>query len=102
VDVLEAEDHFVIVADLPGVDPAKITVTMEEGLLSIQGEREVGSDVAGRITRRERPSGHFQRRFSLPETADPQRISATGRDGVLEVTIHKLERVKPRRIKVSH
>ena len=102
VDIKEEADRFVIMADLPGVDPGDIEITMENGVLSIKGERksEIRDEKEG-YKRVERVSGTFYRRFSLPDSADAERIKAKGRDGVLEVSLPKHEKVQPRRIAVN-
>ena len=102
VDIKEEADRFVIMADLPGVDPGDIEITMENGVLSIKGERksEIRDEKEG-YKRVERVSGTFYRRFSLPDSADAERIEAKGRDGVLEVSLPKHEKVQPRRIAVN-
>ena len=101
VDIKEEADRFVIMADLPGVDPGDIEITMENGVLSIKGERksEIRDEKEG-YKRVERVSGTFYRRFSLPDSADAERIEAKGKDGVLEVSLPKHEKVQPRRIAV--
>ena len=101
VDIKEETDRFLITADLPGVDPKEIEITMDNGVLTIKGERksEVRDEKEG-YKRVERVSGTFYRRFSLPDTADAERIEAVGKDGVLEVTLPKHEKVQPRRIEV--
>ena len=102
VDVSEEEDQFVIHADVPGVDPKDIDVTMEKGLLSISGHRQSEQQEEGKgFSRIERSSGSFFRRFSLPDTADADKIKAKSANGVLEVTISKHDKVQPRRIKVD-
>ena len=101
VDVKEEPQRYVIVADVPGVDPKEIDVTMENGVLSIKGERATDARQADQGFKRvERASGSFYRRFSLPDTADPSRISATSSHSVLEVVIPKKEALQPRRIEV--
>ena len=101
VDIKEEEDRFVIYADLPGVDPKDIEITMEQGVLTLKGERseETKEEHEG-YKRVERVSGSFYRRFSLPDTADAERIEAKGKNGVLEITLPKLEKVQPRKITV--
>lgn len=102
VDVREHKDRFVIRADLPGVDPKNIDVTMENGMLTIRGKREEEKETGGNGWHRvERASGSFYRRFSLPDSADAEKISAHTANGVLEVTIPKQERVKARKISVD-
>ena len=102
VDIREEEDHFTITADLPGVDPSDIDITMENGMLSLKGERSSEKEEEKEGYRRvERARGTFYRRFSLPDTADPDRIEAKSKNGVLEITLPKQEKVKPKRIPVG-
>ena len=103
VDIKEEAEAFVISADVPGVDPENIEVTMESGMLTIKGERRLETDEQkGNGYRRvERLHGTFHRRFSLPDTADAEKISARGKNGVLEVVIPKKAAVQPKRIKVG-
>ncbi|MCI0401501.1 MAG: Hsp20/alpha crystallin family protein [Gammaproteobacteria bacterium] len=102
VDVKEEDNRFVIVADVPGIDPKDIEITMENGVLTLKGERsfEKQEDREG-YKRLERARGSFYRRFSLPDSADAEAIKAKGKDGVLEIVIQKHERVQPRRITVQ-
>jgi HSP20 family protein len=102
VDVREEASRFVILADLPGIDPADIEIQMENNVLTLKGERKAevhGEDA--RATRTERGHGRFDRRFVLPETADAEGISAAGKHGVLEITIPKKAQVAPRRIAIN-
>ncbi len=102
VDIKEETDRFLITADIPGVAPEEIEVTMEDGVLTIRGERdEENRNTEDGYRRSERVSGTFYRRFSLPDGVDPERVSAEGKHGVLQVVIPKVEKVKPRRIDVS-
>jgi HSP20 family protein len=102
VDIREEAERYVLTADVPGVDPSQIEITMENGVLTIRGERrrEEQEDRNG-YKRVERVYGTFYRRFSLPDSADPENITATGRNGVLEVVIPKHQKMQPRRISVS-
>ena len=108
VDIKEEGDRFVILADLPGVDPEKVEVLMDKGILSIKGERS--SEVveqSERFSRIERRYGSFHRRFALPDTADADGISATGHNGAgiqsrnRSSTIPKRPESTPRRIQVG-
>ena len=102
VDIREEADRFVIQADLPGIDPAEIEVHMDKGVLSIKGERKDGSEVeTGRYSRIERRHGSFHRRFALPDSTDADGIAASGRNGVLEISIPKKPHTTPRRIQVG-
>ena len=102
VDIEEYADKFVLYADVPGVDPASIEVTLEKGVLTLSGAREASVEKTGVERRRvERTSGRFHRRFTLPDTVDADSVSASGRNGVLEVVIPKRAQVQPRRIAVN-
>lgn len=102
VDIKEDEHRFVIHADVPGVKPGDIDVHMENGVLSISGKRQFESSEERQGYKRvERVRGNFFRRFSLPDSANAEAISAKCADGVLEVVIPKQEKVLPKRIKVE-
>lgn len=102
VDIQETEKDFLIHADIPGVDPNNIDVHMEEGMLTIKGERESESKEERKGYKRvERQRGSFYRRFSLPDTANADKISAQSKNGVLEITIPKQEKTSPRKIQVK-
>ncbi|MDH5552298.1 MAG: Hsp20/alpha crystallin family protein [Nitrosomonas sp.] len=102
VDIKEEANKFVIHADIPGVKPEEINVSMEDGVLTIKGEKktEAKTDEEG-YKRIERTYGSFYRRFSLPDTANADAISAQSKNGVLEIIIPKREAVQPKKIEVS-
>ena len=102
VDIVEEKNRFVLHADVPGVDPKNIDVSMDAGVLSVSGERETEnvSDENG-FRRIERASGRFFRRFNLPDTADAKSITAKSSNGILEVSIPKSPEVQARRISVE-
>jgi HSP20 family protein len=102
VDIKEEKNRFVIQADVPGVDPKDIEVTMEDGVLTLKGERASEKEESHEgYTRVERVRGTFYRRFSLPDTADADHIEAKGKNGVLEIVLPKHEKVQPRKITVK-
>ena len=102
VDIHEEANGFVVNVDLPGVDPKAVEITSDHGVLSIKGQREdVRKEAQAGFRRIERTKGEFQRRFSLPETADVQNIKAKFTNGVLEVSIPKQAQVQPHRITVE-
>lgn len=102
VDIKEEDARYVIHADVPGVDPADIEVNMEDGVLSIKGQRSSESTEEREGYKRvERVRGSFFRRFSLPDTADADAISARSTNGVLEITIPKQAKLAPKRIQVE-
>ena len=101
-DIEEYGDRFVLKLDVPGVDLAAVEITLDKGVLSVSGERAkdaFGKDV--QRTRVERPNGRFHRRFTLPDTVDAAGVHATGRNGIVEVTIPKQPKAQPRRIQVA-
>ncbi|HJO36282.1 MAG TPA: Hsp20/alpha crystallin family protein [Gammaproteobacteria bacterium] len=103
VDVREEEGRFVIYADVPGVQPGDIEVTMEHGILTLRGERRLEqTEAENGFSRIERAWGSFYRRFSLPDTADAEAISARTENGVLQIVIPKRPETQPRRIEVAH
>jgi len=102
VDIKEDDQRFVIFADIPGIDPADIEVSMDKGVLTIKGERKQADAEQGpRFTRQERTYGAFFRRFGLPDSADAEGITASGKHGVLEVVIPKRAVTAPRRITIN-
>ena len=102
VDIVEEKGQFVLRADVPGVDPADIDVSMDAGVLTLSGVRHA-EEITGDdgIKRFERVSGRFLRRFTLPETADADAIKATAKNGILTVAIPKQPEVQARRIAVE-
>jgi HSP20 family protein len=102
VDVKEEAERFVIHADIPGVDPKDIEISMEDGVLSLSGERKSATTTEQEgYTRTERRTGRFLRRFTLPEGTDAEGISAQGSHGVLEIVIPKQAKVAPKKITVK-
>jgi len=103
VDISEDDKAFTLLADIPGVDPKDIDISMEKGVLAIKGERQSENVEEGENYRRvERQSGQFYRRFTLPDTADADKIEAKSEHGVLTITIPKQEVAVSRRIEVKH
>lgn len=102
VDIREEATRFVIEADIPGIDPKAIEISMDKGVLSIKGERKaVGKAEDGKYTRVERVHGAFQRSFALPDGADADGIHASGKHGVLEIEIPKRPETTPRKIEIA-
>jgi HSP20 family protein len=104
VDIHEYVDRFELYVDLPGVDPGKVDLTLDGGILTLSGERpqparKASEGVHGR--RVERGHGQFHRRFVLPDTVDSDKVNATGSHGVLTVTIPKQPKTIPRRIQIG-
>lgn len=102
VDIKEEKERFVLKADIPGVDPKDIEVSMEKGVLTVKGERTFeDTNETDNYTRIERTHGVFYRRFALPDSADGQNITAKGEHGVLEIIIPKRPEAKAHRIEVQ-
>ena len=102
VDIREEDKRFVIEADIPGVDPKAIEINMDKGVLSIRGERKSELKTGdGKYSRVERAQGVFHRRFALPDSADADGIRATGKYGVLEISIPKRPETTPRKIEIA-
>ena len=103
VDIEEKEDKYLIKADLPGVDKNDIEVKLENGVLSIRGEKRSESETGEgtKHHRRERFRGSFARSFTLPDAVKVEDIDASYRDGVLSLTIPKAENVKPKTVDIK-
>ncbi len=102
VDIKEEAERFLIRADVPGVDPRDIEVSVEDGVLTLSGERKSETrDQQDGWTRVERHSGRFQRSFTLPETVDAAGVTAKGEHGVLEISIPKVAKAQPKKIEVK-
>lgn len=103
VDIEEYADKFVLYADVPGVNPSTIELTLENGVLTVSGSREQRVEQAGvERSRSERPAGRFHRRFALPDTVDSDSVSASNKNGVLEIVIPKRAQAQARKIAVKH
>lgn len=103
VDIHEYADRFELYVDLPGVDPAKVELTLEDGVLTLSGARTDADNSRSepQYRRTERRQGTFYRRFVLPDTADGDNVQAAGKNGVLAVTIRKQAKSQPRRIQIA-
>ncbi len=101
MDLFKAGDHYVLHADLPGVDPGSVDVNVDNGTLTLKAQRSVPSDEGVQWIASERFAGTYMRQISLGDGVDTSRISATYENGVLSVTLPVAEKAKPRRIEVS-
>lgn len=102
VDVFERDAGLVVRAELPGIDAENLDVTVEGGTLTISGTRSFTSETEEKgFHRKELFEGHFKRTLLLPEGIDPKEISATSKDGILEITVPKRPEVLPRKVTVE-
>jgi HSP20 family protein len=102
VDIFEEPEVVRIVAEIPGVKPENVKIAVEANLLTISGTKEqIAEEKAEKVHRYERTYGSFERTFALPTSVDPEHIKATYDMGVLTVLLPKLEKAKPRQIKVE-
>jgi len=102
MDLVETDDHFVLKADLPGLGDDDVNIEIQDGTLTISGERKSETEKREKGWYRvERSFGRFSRSLSLPEGVDADRIEASFDKGVLEVRIPKPEERKPRRIEIG-
>ena len=102
LDVHETDSALVVKVDLPGVTEDDLEITLEDGVLTIKGEKNSQKEEEGKNWHRiERASGSFVRRLSLPDSIDPEQIKASRKDGVVSVSIGKKAEVKPRKIEVA-
>jgi len=102
MDLVEVEDHFVLKADLPGLAEGDVNIEVQDGTLTISGERKTEHEQREKGWYRiERSFGSFNRSLTLPDGVDPDGIEASFSHGVLEVKIPKPEERKPRRIEIS-
>jgi HSP20 family protein len=102
VDIKEDKNHFIILADLPGVNKNDVNISMENNILTLKGERsETTQEEGNHSFRIERVRGRFYRRFTLPDTADGSKVEAKMQKGVLEIYISKKETAQPRAINIQ-
>lgn len=101
VDVAEEKDHILVKVEVPGVDEKDLKVNFEDGLLTVSGERQFERKDDRNYHRIERTYGSFVRSFTLPRTVDANAITASYKNGVLEIEIPKKEEAKPKQIQIN-
>ena len=102
IDIVEEKSQFTLRADLPGVSPEDVEITMDAGVLTLSGARTAEKhDDDTHLRRNERVSGPFFRQFNLPDSSDADNIKAKHSNGILEVVIPKLPEIAARRISVE-
>ena len=101
VDISERKDAYLVMVELPGVKADEVEITVEDGLLTIQGKRPFAHDSAEeKMHRTERSYGAFRRSITLPSHVEPAKIEATAQDGVLQIMVPKAPEVQAKRIQV--
>jgi HSP20 family protein len=102
MDLVETDDHFVLKADLPGLDAGDVNIEVEDNVLTVSGERKVEHEASKEgYYRLERSSGEFRRALTLPEGVDADKIEASFDKGVLEIRVPKPEQRKPRKVQIG-
>ena len=101
MDLYRSGDHYVLHADLPGVDPGSVDVSVDNGTLTVRAERSGRTEESVEWLTSERFTGSYMRQLTLGEGVDADRIAATYENGVLTVTIPMAEKAKPRRIQID-
>jgi len=102
VNISEDQDHLYVRAELPGIDPKDLEITIHQGNLILRGQRKIPAEAKeANYHRREREAGTFRRVVALPIPVDPGKVDASYKDGILTVTLTKPEQLRPRRIKIK-
>jgi len=102
VDIFENKDNIVLEAELPGLTPDDVNISIENNLLTIHGERKFEKkDEGDNFHRVERSYGSFTRSFTLPPTVSSENVDAVFENGILRLTLMKREEAKPRRIEIK-
>lgn len=102
VDIVEKKDHLLIAANIPGVDPNDIDISIENEYMIVKGERKSESkNEEDGYTRIERSYGSFYRRFNLPDNADADNVSASTKKGVLEIKVGKAKSSKLKKVTID-
>lgn len=100
INVGSTEDRVTVYLFAPGIDPRKLDISIQQNLLTVAGQREVSRDENASYYRQERFGGDFRRALSLPEDVDPERVEASYRDGIVQITVRRRESAKPRQIAI--
>jgi len=100
INVVQTPDEVQVYLFAPGIDPKQLSVSIQQNLLTIEGERQIPDQGKAAYYRQERFSGRFHRAISLGDEVDPQRVEAKYRDGIVQITLHRREAAKPRQIEI--
>jgi HSP20 family protein len=101
INVVQTPNEVQVYLFAPGIDPKQLSVSIQQNLLTIDGQRQVPSQANAAYYRQERFSGPFHRAISLGDDVDPQRVEAKYRDGIVQITLHRREAAKARQIEIN-
>src|SRR5438105_11639209 len=101
LDLYQNNDNVVAVVELPGMRKEEIDISLQDGTLTVSGERKTEAGTADKADRSERYVGTFRRSITLPTRVDSDKVSATYKDGILTITLPKSEEAKPKQIQVG-
>lgn len=102
VDIFENDDNLILAAEIPGMDKSEIKIVVEDGILTISGEKKAPDpEDRTNVVRSELIRGKFSRSFTLPDYIESEKIGADYKNGVLSITMPKVEKVKPKEIEVN-
>lgn len=102
IDLAETEDKFTVKAEIPGIDPKEVEISVKDNILHIKGEKKEEKEEKGKnYYRMERRYGSFARSINLPSSVDTNKVTAEYKNGVLEIALQKKEEVKPKQINVK-
>lgn len=102
IDIKEQDNQYIVYADVPGIDPSAIDVSVDNGILTIKGHKESEKKEEKKdYLRVERSSGSFMRQMTLPESVDASKVKAKGKNGVLEITLPKAQKTTAHKITVE-
>ncbi len=100
INVGGTEDQVTVYLFAPGIDAKKLDISIQQNVLTVSGEREVARDEQATYYRQERFDGEFRRVLSLPDDVDPEKVEASYRDGIVQITVRRRESAKPRQIAI--
>ncbi len=100
INVGSAGDSVTVYLFAPGIDPKQLDISLRRNVLSVSGQRPVPVDKNATYYRQERFGGEFRRVITLPEDVDPDKVDASHRDGIVQITVHRRESTKPRQIEI--
>jgi HSP20 family protein len=101
INVVQNASDVQVYLFAPGIDPKQLSVSIQQNLLTIEGQRQIPNQDKASYYRQERFSGQFHRAISLGDDIDPQRIEAKYRDGIVQITLQRREAAKPRQIQIN-